>query len=86
LRVALTLASPLHVELHPEKSVQAVTFLMGDVAALVKDLMPSSASSATPTSQAAVPPSNSTQINVRDVFSVAPIVVDAPLSCLWIGV
>ncbi len=28
------------VEKHPEKSVQAVSFLMGDVAALIKDILP----------------------------------------------
>ena len=28
------------VERHPEKSVQAVTFLMGDVAALIKEVLP----------------------------------------------
>jgi NAD(P)H-dependent flavin oxidoreductase YrpB (nitropropane dioxygenase family) len=28
------------VEKHPEKSVQAVTFLMGDVAALIKEVLP----------------------------------------------
>jgi NAD(P)H-dependent flavin oxidoreductase YrpB (nitropropane dioxygenase family) len=28
------------VDKHPEKSIQAVTFLMGDVAALIKDVLP----------------------------------------------
>jgi NAD(P)H-dependent flavin oxidoreductase YrpB (nitropropane dioxygenase family) len=31
------------VEKHSEKSVQAVTFLMGDVAALIKDVLPARA-------------------------------------------